>query len=356
MEDIRDKMVSALKKLHLYEPMKKIIKGRLRRETNKRVKSILNEEAAYALDCYDSIDSIVGSLKISVHGIEKSLVKSNRNFLNLETQCTRLIGKVQDLVYQYHYPVASDIVREVIGISDLLILECGDSYGCETLKKQLADFQTKFHVSIPEGHVIRIQNKCASELDFIDADEYQSFVKSRHSIREMKNDVVPYEEIKEIVEIAQICPSACNRQSTKAYYTSDSEKIRKLFPDPAVTKDIYNILIVTVNKSYYSTNEALQAWIDGGIFLESMVMAMHSHRLGTCLFQCLKNTKRYYQVKEAVGIPENEDIVAFIGYGRLKDEYKVISTHRKEVDEVLVDFTNGGGNNPLAENITECAA
>ena len=48
-------------------------------------------------------------------------------------------------------------------------------------------------------------------------------------------------------------------------------------------------------------------------------------------------------VKSFQDFIENEDIVAFIGYGRLKNEYKVISSHRKEVDEVLVDFTNGGG-------------
>lgn len=352
----REKLIAALKKFHLYESVRTLVDFRNRKEVNKRVKSVLAQEITYAFDCMESAEAIVGSLKIGVHVIEKNLVKANRNYSNMESRCLRLIDQVRCLVSRYQYPVSSDIVREVIGISNLLCYECRDSYGCETLKKTLNDFVSELHVSISDGHEIRIQNKKAVELDFIDADDYQSFVKSRHSIREMKKDIVSYEEIKEIVEIAQICPSACNRQSTKVYYTSDSEKLRKLFPDSFVTKDIYNMLLVTVNKSYYSTNEALQAWIDGGIFLESMVMAMHSHRLGTCLFQCLKNTKRYYQVKEAVGIPENEDIVAFIGYGRLKDEYKVISTHRKEVDEVLVDFTNGGGENSLAENITGCAA
>ena len=35
-------------------------------------------------------------------------------------------------------------------------------------------------------------------------------------------------------------------------------------------------------------------------------------------------------------------LVFLLGYGGLKDEYKVISPYRMEVDEVLVDFTNGG--------------
>ena len=338
----REIIKSILGKAHLLAPVKLVVNKRRQRDTNLRVKSILAEENAHAFDWAESADSIVGSLKIGVHGIEKSLVKANGNNSNLENQCCRLFDRLRALITQYHYPVASDVVREVIGITNLVLSQCDGPYECEALRKELDAFVSEFHASASDEHIIRIQNMRASELDFIDAEGYRSFVKSRHSIREMKNDVVPYDEIREIVELAQICPSACNRQSTKVYYTSNSETLRKLFPDPAVTKDIYNILIVTVNKSYYSTNEVLQAWIDGGIFLESMVMAMHSHRLGTCLFQCLKNTKRYNQVKEAAGIPENEDIVAFIGYGRLKDEYKVISTHRKEVDEVLVDFTGGG--------------
>ena len=42
-------------------------------------------------------------------------------------------------------------------------------------------------------------------------------------------------------------------------------------------------------------------------------------------------------MKNRIGIPENEDIVAFIGYGYLKDTYPVISSHRKEIEEVLME-------------------
>lgn len=346
----KEKIKNVLKTVHLYELARKLVHVKNIAETNKRVQTVLSVETKYAFDKVHSCDGAIGSLKLSIHGIEKSLVKGNKNYQNLEKQCISIIDKATSILNEYdNVSFDSDIVKEAVGMSHLLINESSGVYDCASLKQKLAEFYSKFNISDLDYHDINIICENKENLDWIDDGTYRKYVECRHSVRETTKEIISYDEMKEIVSVAQICPSACNRQSTKVYYTSDSEKIRKLFPDPVVTKDIYNILVVTVNKSYYATSEVLQSWIDGGIFLESIIMSLHSHRLGACLFQCLKGTKRYYEVKAAVGIPENEDIVSFIGYGRLKNEYKVISSHRKEVDEVLINFTNklkmGGGIN-----------
>ena len=362
MSDGKEKIKQFLKTLHLYEPVRKLVHAKSKVETNNRVQSVLGEETQYAFDRVHNRDTATGSLKISIHGIEKNLVKGSKNYQNLEKQCISIIDKSASILTEYDgTSVDSDIVKEAVGMSHLLINESAGVYDCASLRQKLDEFYSKFNISDLNYHEIKILNEKKENIDWIDAGEYRKYVECRHSVRETTEEIISIDEMREIVSVAQICPSACNRQSTKVYYTSDSEKIRALFPDPVVSKDIYNILVVTVNKSYYATSEVLQAWIDGGIFLESMIMALHSHRLGACLFQCLKGTKRYYEVKKAVGIPENEDIVSFIGYGRLKDEYKVIASHSKEVDEVLVDFSNGGGYEALSCSYSfkkhqECAA
>ena len=307
---------------------------------NTRIKSILNEEIKYSFDKFSSVDSFVATLKLSIHGIEKKLIKNSNNYKALENQCLNIISRLDEFLSNHpNYPLNSDIVKETVGITNLLINESKNSYDCSIAKIKLKEFQEEYDITEQGYHKIEILQKASSDLNWLDWKEYGEFVKSRHSIRETTKEIIPFDEIKEIVSLAQICPSECNRQSIKVYYTAESEKIRNLFPDPLVTKDIANILIVTVNKSYYSSTDVLQPWIDGGIFLESMVMAIHAHHLGACLFQCIKNTKRYYETKKVANIPDNEDIVAFIGYGRLKEQYHVISTHRKEVEEVLVDFS-----------------
>lgn len=336
-----EKVKGVLKRFHLLGFANIVLKASRNRETNNRIQDVLDTETAFAFNKVKSLDGQIGSIKIGVHGIEKNLIKGGQNYEVLEKKCCELIQRVSCLLDEYKdYPVDSDIVREVVGITYLMIEESDGKFEPQKALAALSSFQGK-HGRI-KYHRISLDTKSSNDLNFISAAEYCRFVQTRHSVREMTNGVIPVDEMREIVSTAQICPSACNRQPTKVYYTSESEKIRKLFPDPVVTRDIYNILIVTINKAYYSSSEVLQAWIDGGIFLESMVMALHSHRIGSCIFQCLKNSKRYFEVKKAVGIPENEDIVAFIGYGRLRNAYRVISSHRKEVDEVLIDFSNRG--------------
>lgn len=333
---MKEKIKKILKQIHLYNFAKRIVGKKRNWDNNKRVESVLAEETKYASDKYKSIDSLISVLKIKIHGIEKAFVKGSTNYKSLENQCFNILSDLEK-VLSTGYSKETDIVREGIGIIHLFLHEVNDRYDCSKVINALNKFIEKYQINESLSHNIQILN-VLKDIPFDgNFNTYKDFVCGRHSVRHFKQEQVKFEDVKDIVRIAQICPSACNRQSTKVYYLKNSEMMRSLFPDPIVTKDIYNLLIVTVNKSYYSTSEVLQAWIDGGIFLESLVFAIHAKGLGACLFQCLKNTKKYYDVKNRIGIPENEDIVAFIGYGYLKDTYPVISSHRKEIEEVLME-------------------
>jgi hypothetical protein len=48
--------------------------------------------------------------------------------------------------------------------------------------------------------------------------DYKKFIKSRHSTRNYKNEVLKPEDIKEAIEMAKYSPSACNRQYIKVHY------------------------------------------------------------------------------------------------------------------------------------------
>jgi hypothetical protein len=42
--------------------------------------------------------------------------------------------------------------------------------------------------------------------------DYKKFIKSRHSLRNYRNEKLKIEDIKEAIEMAKYSPSACNRQ------------------------------------------------------------------------------------------------------------------------------------------------
>ena len=72
--------------------------------------------------------------------------------------------------------------------------------------------------------------------------------------------------------------------------------------------------------------------------MQSLILAIHSKGMGACLFQQLKHTDKYKQLKFAANIPDKEDIVAVIGFGYIEVDCPVVETHRKNVDEILVKF------------------
>ena len=345
---MREFAKNILRKLHLFEPAKRVVYAKRRGAAKSRAEKVLSEETLYAFDCFSSVDSTIARLKIRVHSIEKSIVKEKYNAKTLAASCVSVLADTAALL-DGGYPAESDIAREAAGIARLFVQSEKNEHG-QAVSKKLDTFTAKYGIQSSSFHNISIEKADASFLSFIDSAQYDKFVRTRHSLRNLAKRHVDYETVRDIVQTALVCPSACNRQSMKVYYIEDSEALRPLFPDPFVSRDIYNLLVVTVNKAYFSTGEVLQAWIDAGIFIESLCMAIHSRGLGSCIFQCIKGTANSLKVKEALSIPKNEDIAAYIGYGYLPDSFNYISSHRREVEECLIarkitgnTVTMGGG-------------
>ena len=294
---------------------------------------VLEEEMTHSVDKLSKtdFDSLAHAIRIQIHGFEKGLVKGLYHDVNVET-IKSFLKKTQVLIDTYpEYPKDGDLIVETIGMIHGILEIFPDR---EDIKRILNDFieKNKLHNVVPR--VIRIENING----YSQWNSYDDFVSQRHSVRNYKKEKVEDSLIRDIVKIAVKCPSACNRQPCKVYYTNNFEKIKDLRPDPVISKDIYNFLIVTVNKSMFSLREVLQPWINGGIFIESLILAIHSKGLGACLFQQLKHTNNYEKLKITADIPDNEDIVAVIGFGYIDDNCPVVETHRKDVSEILVEF------------------
>lgn len=300
---------------------------------NEKILNVLQEELLYSVDELPEtdLDKLAYAIRIRIHGFEKGLVKGLYHEINAKT-IQSFLSKTQTLINTYpDYPKDGDLIVETIGLL-LGILEAFPDR--EDIRDILDDFVKNNGLQNVKARVVRI-NKINGGHKW---DSFDDFISNRYSIRNYKQEKVPVDLIRNIVETAMKCPSACNRQPCKVYYTDDFEKIKDLRPDPVISKDIYNFLIVTVNKSLFSNREVLQAWINGGIFLESLILAIHSKGLGACLFQQLKHTSNYKKLKDLANIPDKEDIVAVVGFGYIDDDCPVVETHRKDVEDILVRF------------------
>ena len=166
---------------------------------------------------------------------------------------------------------------------------------------------------------------------------------SRHSVRKFKDKIIPREVICDIVRDALYCPSACNRQPFKVYFSEDREKIAEIIkcvPDTFISGGFHDCLIVTSDRGLMNSMEIDdQEYINGGIFLGYLVMSVHAHGLGSCLFQCLRSSvAKQDKIRRTFGISESEAIVCCMGIGELEDSVNCACSQRRPVETVAISL------------------
>ena len=172
--------------------------------------------------------------------------------------------------------------------------------------------------------------------------EWGEMVRNRHSIRTFKNKIIPAETVYKILDDAKYCPSACNRQMCKIYFSDEPEKVQKILnfiPDQFVVKDnIFDALVVTCDRSLLGSAELNdQEFINSGIFLGYLVMSIHAHGLGSCLFQMLqRNTRGAEKIRKALNIPDSEIIACFIGFGEPEEKFVTACAARRETKDIAI--------------------
>lgn len=332
-------IVSKVAQLKVMKPIKKLIKGD---ESSRKISTIYSEKkdnVIYNVKNKDLVNSIEYELRINVHIIEKCLVKKNTGILHNTSMYIKMLEKCNTL-FNAGVKTDADIINEVmsaISASNKFAIENNVEF---TAKPDVDAFCKDKNIQLDNYNNIQIITQ--SKKDLLEYSNYESFIKSRHSIREYNDELILEEDVKKIIELAMICPSACNRQPCKVYYTFDKEKIlgiRSSIADQMVARGVPNFLVVTVKTSYFnSTGEAFQEYINGGIFLNSLVNSIHNYGYGSCLFQTPRNTRPYARIKEIIGLPVDEDIVCVVGYGKLNDTVRYIATHRKDISGVTIKY------------------
>ena len=164
----------------------------------------------------------------------------------------------------------------------------------------------------------------------------QLAIKKRRSIRFFSKDPIDEKTIHEVLQLAQFAPSACNRQPTRIYYTLDQEKnaaVDRCVPGNNSFKgEIPYYFVVTSERLAFENYELYQWYINGGIYMGVLSLALHSFGLGGIIFQWPNLCVHEKEIRSIVPIPENETIVALVGFGKIDENVKVIEADRRSID------------------------
>ena len=166
--------------------------------------------------------------------------------------------------------------------------------------------------------------------------EFYEVIKTRRSIRSYKKTKVPDDVLHRVLEAARIAPSGHNRQSWKFYMVESADKIRGVADGCAGKAWIGEApaIVVAVGRKYEYNRGGymgeMSFTMDVTIAFTHLILAARAEGLGTCWIGDFSNDK----VKEALGLPEDEYVVALSPLGYPNKGVFIENTSRKSLDEI----------------------
>lgn len=170
---------------------------------------------------------------------------------------------------------------------------------------------------------------------------YEEFALSRISTRNFTQEPIDIDIVLNALRISTHYPSVCNRQAGQIIIVTAKEKIANILKIQAGARgfsgDIDKLLIITMNlKMFYDTNERSQAYIDGGIFLHSCLLALHSKGIGCIPLNWAKNRSEDRKLRSCINIEESLTVIAMVGIGNVSEgTYLVPASSRNDINSVV---------------------
>lgn len=290
----------------------------------------------------DEINRIQFELTVGVHSLEKGLSYKNKKKGFGESKAIQQLNSLLHYLKK-GYPCNNYAVFETIAIIKAYLAYKNSVGEANNEIEQL--FQQSLTYLDDD-----VKNYCLAGVDIIKKEklvcqnqgDIRSLFLNTRSIRNYDKSIpITEDEIRSAISLSRMAPSACNRQPVKVYYTMDVDKnkqISKIVPGNRGFEDeIPQFLVVTAAKNFFGLFEYNQWFVNGGIFLAYLRLALHTVNLGSCIFQwAIRSDEK--ALRKLCNIPQNEAIVAVVGIGHYAEESYCIKAQRKSVDEYISKF------------------
>jgi nitroreductase len=104
----------------------------------------------------------------------------------------------------------------------------------------------------------------------------------------------------------------------------------------ATADTVRQLFVITVDRSVFvSSAEWYQGFIDGGIFLQNILYALHFYKIAAVPLNWSKHFYLDVKLHKLLQIPKSEKIIALTAIGYPQDLFQVPFSKRKEVSELL---------------------
>lgn len=170
--------------------------------------------------------------------------------------------------------------------------------------------------------------------------DFASFVGARHSIRNYRDEPVKLSVIEDAVAMASRTPSVCNRQPVRVHASVEPERVAAILAaqngNGGFGQVVPAVLVITADlRKFVHAAERYQGWVDGGLFAMTLCYALHSLGMGTCMLNWSATVEQDRQLRRAIPIPSEENIVVLMAVGHMPDALDVAASPRLPVSDLL---------------------
>ena len=167
--------------------------------------------------------------------------------------------------------------------------------------------------------------------------EFKEVIKSRYSCKKYSDRQVEPEKLTAILEAGRLAPTAKNLQEQRVYVVQSPEILAKI---DAVTPCRYGaptVLVVAFDKKnvfIYPGGKRDSGVEDASIVATHMMLAAADEGVDSCWLNFLDPDK----MAEALGLPENEEVLMVLDLGYAAEGAGPLANHanRKELSETVV--------------------
>lgn len=150
---------------------------------------------------------------------------------------------------------------------------------------------------------------------------------NRRSVRKWTSEPIDLDDIEKAIEVARWAPSSCNKQPWQALIIAkkeDIEFVSEYFPGNFYTRAPMLLLIV-MNKSLYGSSEKHFAYLDGGAFIQNLLLTLHANGYGACWLgfkgwdsadNVFVESEKYHDFYEHFKLNKNQVPISMIALGR----------------------------------------
>ncbi len=178
----------------------------------------------------------------------------------------------------------------------------------------------------------------AAEVQSLD---YKQFAANRHSMRHFSGTPVEIPVLERAIALAQHTPSASNKQGWRCLIISDkavlSEVLKNQNGNEGFGHEFDKLLVVLADlRYYYRDKELFQAYVDGGMYAQSILNALHYEHVATVPLNACLQKEQEENVRNILKLDDAEILILFIGVGNYPEVCQTARSERRPVHEVQV--------------------